>query len=285
MKIIDSTTYFEEDMMIDLRLNILNDYVDHFIISEAKYSHSGAKKEINFDKNKFPKFKDKITHLIIENDPTESNNELNDRSKSIKRLSYQRDYILSALSDFSKDDYIIYSDNDEIPNLKDFDLKKNKSKIVIFQQTLFYYKFNLGLPKIKWFGSKACKIKDLLSISNLREIKNKKYNFFRIDTLFSNQKYIDLKIIKNGGWHFSNFKTIDELERKFLNDENHSEFEKKINSKDDIIYNYNNKLINYNHSADKKSENRFKKTKLENLDNEILPKYVIENQKKYLDWF
>ena len=83
--------------------NILNDYVDHFIISEAKYSHSGAKKEINFDKNKFPKFKDKITHLIIENDPTESNNELNDRSKSIKRLSYQRDYILSALSDFSKD--------------------------------------------------------------------------------------------------------------------------------------------------------------------------------------
>ena len=285
MKIIDSTTYFEEDMMIDLRLNILNDYVDHFIISEAKYSHSGAKKEINFDKNKFPKFKDKITHLIIENDPTESNNELNDRSKSIKRLSYQRDYILSALSDFSKDDYIIYSDNDEIPNLKDFDLKKNKSKIVIFQQTLFYYKFNLGLPKIKWFGSKACKIKDLLSISNLREIKNKKYNFFRIDTLFSNQKYIDLKIIKNGGWHFSNFKTIDELERKFLNDENHSEFEKNMNSKDDIIYNYNNKLINYNHSADKKSENRFKKTKLENLDNEILPKYVIENQKKYLDWF
>ena len=285
MKIIDSTTYFEEDMMVDLRLNILNDYVDHFIISEAKYSHSGAKKEINFDKNKFPKFKDKITHLIIENDPTESNNELNDRSKSIKRLSYQRDYILSALSDFSKDDYIIYSDNDEIPNLKDFDLKKNKSKIVIFQQTLFYYKFNLGLPKIKWFGSKACKIKDLLSISNLREIKNKKYNFFRIDTLFSNQKYIDLKIIKNGGWHFSNFKTIDELERKFLNDENHSEFEKNMNSKDDIIYNYNNKLINYNHNADKKSENRFKKTKLENLDNEILPKYVIENQKKYLDWF
>ena len=58
-----------------------------------------------------------------------------------------------------------------------------------------------------------------------------------------------------------------------------------MNSKDDIIYNYNNKLINYNHSADKKSENRFKKTKLENLDNKILPKYVIENQKKYLDWF
>ncbi len=73
--------------------------------------------------------------------------------------------------------------------------------------------------------------------------------------------------------------------RELLNDENHSEFKKNINSKDEIIYNYNNKLINYNHNADKKSENRFTKTKLENLDNKILPKYVIENQKKYSDWF
>ena len=285
MKIIDSTTYFEEDMMIDLRLNILNDFVDHFIISEARYSHSGEKKKINFDVNNFPKFKDKITHLIVDNDPIDRDKELNDRSKSIKRISYQRDQISSILNKFSGDDYIIHSDNDEIPNLENFDLKKNKNKFVIFQQILFYYKFNLGLLNVKWFGSKACKIKNLLSISNLREIKNKKYSFFRIDTLFSNQKYINLKIIKNGGWHFSNFKTIEELERKFLNDENHSEFEKNINSKDDIIYNYNNKLINYNHNADKKSENRFTKTKLENLDNKILPKYVIENQKKYSDWF
>ena len=285
MKIIDSTTYFEEDMMIDLRLNILNDYVDHFIISEARFSHSGAKKEIKFDINKFPKFKDKIIHLIVDNDPTDNNIELNDRSKSIKRISYQRDHISSILNKFSGDDYIIHSDNDEIPNLEEFDFKINKNKIIIFQQILFYYKFNLGLPNIKWFGSKACKIKDLLSISNLREVKNKKYNFFRIDTLFSDQKHINLKIIKNGGWHFSNFKTIEELERKFLNDENHSEFKKNINSKDEIIYNYNNKLINYNHNADKKSENRFTKTKLENLDNKILPKYVIENQKKYSDWF
>jgi len=285
MKIIDSTTYFEEDMMIDLRLNILNDYVDHFIISEAKYSHSGAKKEINFDRNKFPKFKDKIIHLIVDNDPAENSSELNDRSKSIKRISYQRNHISSILNKFSEDDYIIHSDNDEIPNLERFDLKKNKNKIVIFQQILFYYKFNLGLSNINWFGSKACKIKDLFSISNLREIKNKKYNFFRIDTLFSNLKYINLKIIKNGGWHFSNFKTIEELERKFLNDENHSEFEKNINSRDDIIYNYHNKLINYNHNADKRSANRFTKTKLENLDNKILPRYIIENKKKFIDWF
>jgi len=143
----------------------------------------------------------------------------------------------------------------------------------------------LLLPNINWYGSKACKLKNLKNIDLLRATKNKNYPFYRIDTLFSNQKYINLKVIRNGGWHFSNFKTIEELERKLLNDENHSEFVKNINSKDDIIYNYKNNLINYNHSADQKSESRFTKTKLENLDSKILPRYVIENQKKYLDWF
>ena len=266
MQIFDCTTYFEEDLMMDVRFNILNEYVDTFIVCESKYSHSGKEKKINFDLNNFPKFKNKIKHIILENEPSNLIDESkahpeDQRTNSVKRIMQQRDFIQSGLSNASKDDIIMYSDNDEIPNLENLNFEKIKNKIVIFNQKIFYYKFNLGLPNIKWFGSKACKIKDLLSISNLREIKNKKYNFFRIDTLFSNLKYINLKIIKNGGWHFSNFKTIEELERKFLNDENHSEFEKNINSRDDIIYNYHNKLINYNHNADKRSANRFTKTK------------------------
>ena len=294
MKIFDCTTFFDENLMLEIRFNILNKHVDKFVIAEAKYSHSGEKKKLNFNYNKFSEFKKKIIYLVIENEPSDLIYEKGENQKeepkyfrqnAIKRIAYQRDYISSILNQFSEEDYIIHSDNDEIPNLENFDLKKNKNKIIIFQQFLFYYKFNLGLPNIKWFGSKACKIKDLLSISNLREIKNKKYNFFRIDTFFSKLKHINLKIINNGGWHFSNFKNVDELERKFLNDENHSEFKKNINFKDDIIFNYNNRLINYNHNADKKSENRFNKTKLETLDNKTLPKYVIENQNKYLDWF
>ena len=64
------------------------------------------------------------------------------------------------------------------------DFKKNKMKILIFKQKLFYYKFNLAYP-IDWFGTKACKLKDLKNISWLRNIKNKKYNIFRLDTLVS----------------------------------------------------------------------------------------------------
>ena len=69
MKIIDCTTYFEEKMMMDLRFNILDPYVDRFIVCEAKFTHSGEKKEINFNVNDFPDFKNKIVHLVMENEP------------------------------------------------------------------------------------------------------------------------------------------------------------------------------------------------------------------------
>ena len=69
MKIFDCTTYFEEDLMMDLRFNILNNYVDKFIVSEATFTHSGNDKKIRFDPNNFKKFKEKIIHVIIEKDP------------------------------------------------------------------------------------------------------------------------------------------------------------------------------------------------------------------------
>ena len=69
MKIFDCITYFDEPMLFELRLNILSSYVDEFVVSEATYTHSGGKKKINFKKENFPKFKDKITHLIVDQEP------------------------------------------------------------------------------------------------------------------------------------------------------------------------------------------------------------------------
>ena len=69
MKIIDCTTYYAEDLMLDVRLNILNEYVDKFVIVESKFSHSGKPKKLNFDINNFKKFKDKIQYLVIEKEP------------------------------------------------------------------------------------------------------------------------------------------------------------------------------------------------------------------------
>ena len=240
MKIIDTTTYFEEDLVMNLRFNILNSYVDKFIVSEARFTHSGKEKDIKFDKEKFPNFTDKIIHIVIDKEPSEiiKKNSLSTREKrfnSIQRIKAQRDYIIKYLEPFSKDDYINHSDNDEIPNLKNIDFKLNKKKYVIFNQKMFYYKLNLSLPNLNWFGSKACKIKNLKSIDQLRALKNKIYPFYRLVTIFSDIKHQSLKIIENGGWHFSNLKTLDELERKYLNDENHAEYQAQGFTKNRII--------------------------------------------------
>ena len=289
MKIIDTTTYFEEELMMNLRFNILNNYVDKFIVSEARFTHSGQEKDIKFNKKKFPKFEDKIIHIILDKEPEEiikkkrlSNAEL--RINSIIRIKSQRDFILKHISPNSQEDYLIHSDNDEIPDLKNFDLKKNTKKYVIFNQKMYYYKFNLSLPNLNWFGSKACKIKNLKSIDILRSIKNKKYPFYRIDTFFSNLKHQSLHVVKNGGWHFSNLKNLDELERKYLNDENHAEYEAQGFTKNKIIENLKNKTINYNHNAKKNSSNRFQSTKLEKVNLNNLPEFIINNLDKYQDW-
>ena len=290
MKIIDTTTYFEEKLMMNLRFNILNSYVDNFIVCEARFTHSGKKKDINFKKKDFPEFEHKITHLIIDKEPIDiiKKNELNSydlRFNSIARIRAQRDYLMRSLTDYSSEDYIIYSDNDEIPNLEFFDFNKNKNKIILFKQKLFYYKFNLLLPNLDWYGSKACRIKNLKSIDLLRAIKNKKYNFFRMDTLFSNLKYQSVNIVNDGGWHFSNLKNIEELERKYLNDENHAEYEALGNSFNRIKNNLKNKTIDYDHRAKKNSLTRFNSTKLETIDILKLPKFIQVNKNKYMDWF
>ena len=290
MKIIDTTTYFEEKLMMNLRFNILNQYVDNFIVSEARFTHSGKKKDIYFKKSDYPEFEDKITHLIIDKEPINiiKKDKLNPydlRLNSIARIRAQRDYLMKSLTDYSPDDYIIYSDNDEIPNLESFDFNKNRNKIILFKQKLFYYKFNLLLPNVDWYGSKACKIKDLKSIDLLRAIKNKKYSFFRIDTLFSYLKYQSVNIVNDGGWHFSNLKNFKELERKYLNDENHAEYEALGHSINKIKNNLKNKTIDYDHSAKKNSTIRFNSTKLETVDISTLPKFIQGNKNNYLDWF
>ena len=275
---------------MDLRFNILNPYVDKFIVCESTFTHSGNKKKINFDKKKYPKFKDKIIHLVLENEPDDLIKKdhldtIEKRFNSILRIKHQRNYIVKALEEFSINDLVIYSDNDEIPNLENIDLKNVKKKFLIFNQKLFYYKLDLVVPKLSWFGSKACKLKYLKSIDNLRNIKNKKYSLFRFDTYFSDIKNISVKIVNNGGWHFSNLKSAKQLEKKYLNDENHAEYELKDTSYETIKDNILRKVVPYNYEVDKSSNQRFNETKLDNIDLNYLPKYINNNIEKYKEWF
>ena len=290
MKIIDCTTYYSEDLMLDIRFNILNEFVDKFIIVEAKHSHSGEKKILNFNINNFPKFKDKIEYLIIENEPDgiikNTNESSIKRMNSLLRIEQSYNYILNALKDVSEEELICLSDNYEIPNFESKDFKNSNNDIFIFKQLFFYYKFNLFYDLMPWFGTKACKKKKLISLSWLRNLKNKKYPWWRIDTYFSNTKQTNVQIVTDGGWHFTNLKTAEEIHKKLSNFGHHNEYDESGLTVKDIQFCIDNRIVNYNHLADKSDSNKYTaEYKLKLVNDEILPKFLVENKDKYKNWF
>ena len=119
---------------------------------------------------------------MVENEPETINNNHNNktsvlRNNSIQRINFQRDFIKQSLKIFSPNDFILHSDNDEIPKLQNINFEKLNNEIIIFCQKLFYYKLNLILPNMNWYGTKGCRIKDLKSLSWLRNIRIKNINF------------------------------------------------------------------------------------------------------------
>ena len=291
MKIIDCTTYYSEDLMLDVRFNILNEHVSKFIIVESIYSHSGKKKKLNFDINNFSKFKDKIRYLVIEEEPKNIDKNINltseiKRRNSILRIEQSYDFMMDAIKDADDKDLICLSDNDEIPNFNSKDFKNTQNDIMIFKQSFFYYKFNLFYDLIPWYGTKACAKDKLISLSWLRNLKNKKYPFWRLDTYFSKLKQRNLSIINDGGWHFTNLKSAEEIYEKLTNFGHHNEFDESKISVTDIQKLIDERIVNYNHKVDKSNDDKYSANyKLKLIDDEKLPKYLIDNKNKYLKWF
>jgi beta-1,4-mannosyl-glycoprotein beta-1,4-N-acetylglucosaminyltransferase len=294
MKIFDCFMYYDEDLIIDLRLNLLNDYVDKFVIVESSYTHSGIPRKTLFDINRFSKFKNKINYIVENEIPSglqkidKADTEHQKNSKyilnAVRRENFQRNALMKGLGSASLEDLIIISDVDEIPNLEGISLKNIKNKIISFKQKFFYYKFNLKLNNYPWFGSKACRKKNLISPQWLRNVKSKKYLFWRIDTLFSKNKYQNLKIINNGGWHFSNIKSPADIEKKMKTYLHHREYELNPIGEKRISEIIKEKKPIYNLKADMRSNKFDLSEQLIVADAVELPYYVQKNINKYKDW-
>jgi len=293
MKIYDCTTFYSEHMMLDVRFHVLNDYVEKFIVTESLYSHSGQPKKLNFDINNYPKFKDKIIYLVIDQEPddlikienTKEHQGLK-RINSLKRIELSYNYMMKATENLANDDLIILSDNDEIPNLNSKQFKQSNKNVFIFKQLFFYYKFNLLYDLMPWFGSKACKKKSLKSFSWLRNLKSKKYSFWRLDTYFNENKLINLEIIKDGGWHFTNIKTPEELYIKMTNFGHHNEFELSGLTVEDLRKKIDDDVVFYNHFSDQTDQNKWNYDyKLKKINIDLLPKYLQDNSEKFKEWF
>lgn len=295
MNIFDCTTYHSEDLMLDLRFHILNKHVHKFIVVESLFTHSGKRKELNFDIKKFSKFRDKIVYLVIENEPQNIQDLKNcknisavKRHNSLLRIEQSYDYMIRGIKGSESEDLIILSDNDEIPNLESQEFKDSNKEIHLFKQMFFYYKLNLHYDKMDWFGSKAVKKKKIekyQSMSWIRNLKNKKYPFWRIDTFFSKIKNIDVNIIDNGGWHFTNLKTPEELYEKFKNFGHHNEFDESGITLNDIKEKISNREVFYDHFLDQKHPQKWKASyKLKRIDTSILPSYISSNKEKFKSW-
>ena len=274
MKIFDCFMYFDEDLLLDIRLNILNEVVDFFVIVESTKTWQNNYKELKFNIKNFSKFSDKIVYIPVNDMPEDKNPWV--------RENYQRNCILRGLKNSSEDDLIIVSDLDEIPNpekIKEFD---SINKFAVFKQKFFFYKINMqSVTHPFWYGTKICQKKYLKSPQWLRNIKSKNYPVWRLDTIFSSKKFSNLKIIENGGWHFCNLKTPEKLSYKYKNMCEYDDkfiFKNSIDSKklkiDEIkeSIEQGKDLIgrNYNYS----------KVVIDNT----FPKYILNNLTYFKDW-
>ena len=294
MNIYDCFMYFDEDLLLDIRLNALDKYVKKFVITEATYTHNGSKKKLNFDIQKFSKFRNKIEYIIVDKQPdnirelTEKDSFKTKEEKLIlngmARDYFQRENLKKGLENLNGEDLVIISDLDEIPNLKNLNSNKINNNIVIFQQKMFYYKFNLLYDKFIWAGSKAVKYKNFISPQWLRNVKSKKYSLWRIDTFFFKKKYSNLYYVNDGGWHFTCIRSPEDLEKKLLNFAHHYEFEQSGLKLNDIRKLIKEKRVMYDHNIDQRGYKWSGKAILKNIDIKLLPSYITENIEKFKEW-
>ena len=263
MKIFDCFTYFDEEHLAEIRLNILKDHVDYFVICEAKENHKGISKKLNFPLEKFKNIKHKIIYIVLDKFPK--------LKTTWERQDYQRNYLINGLSKAVKNDLILFSDADEIPNpkiFKEYD-KNYKDTVGIFIQKFFYYKLNLNVPSYsEWEGTRSCKKNRLKSFSWLRnktKIKNLKYKFWRID------KYQNISKINSGGWHFSFLGNADFIASK-IKSYVHNEYDK---DKFTNLQKINLRIQNLIDPFD-----RDKKLVKVPLDSSF-PDYIVDNKDKY----
>ena len=263
MKLFDCFMYNNEDLILDLRLNILNKLVDQFIIIESQFDHQGNKKQLNFKIENFSKFKNKIKYVILKKFP--------EKLTTWERENYNRNFIANGLEDALPEDYIMISDLDEIPKIEDKNIFKKK-KYTAFTQKMFYYKFNLqNITSPNWIGTRACKKKNLKSPQWIRNNKVKKYPLWRLDKTIKNLSW---NIVEEGGWHFSFVMSNSSIQKK-IESFAHDEYNK---------FEYTN-IENIKKNISQKKDlfgrpHEFNKIE----DDKDLPEYLIKNKEKYRDY-
>lgn len=267
MKIYDCITFFQSNLLFEIRFQTLKNVVDHFVICEATKTHVGTPKKIRFNFKKWKKYGDKIIFIKVNDLPKISLK----GKKDYGLLKIQIEKLFFGIKEASENDLIILSDEDEIPNpnkIKEFNY--NKYKFGFFMQRMYNYKINiLNLTEGNgnWPGSRICKKKDLKSFFYLRTLKVK--NIYSPFWKFYKEKSIQL--IKNGGWHFTYLMSPKEILYKIRNMA-HTELNKNNFAN---LKSIEDKIQNLEDIFERK--NLYQKVKID----KTYPKYILNNRSKF----
>jgi beta-1,4-mannosyl-glycoprotein beta-1,4-N-acetylglucosaminyltransferase len=276
MKIYDCFNFFNELDILEIRLNILYEHVDYFVIVESSVTHSGEYKPFYFEDNKerFSKFLDKIisykiydTPFDFINLPETNEKELNNVFEYIKtqtnrfnrsnqqdygRDFFQKESVRRAIGKCDDNDIIIISDVDEIPNPSIFEnLYDIEDTIYSLNQFTYYYYLNI-LKQKDWYGSK---------IGLYKNVKKLSLNEIRGDSSLT-------RMIDNGGWHFSFMGGKEMIKKKITS-----------YSARDMVNEYvlGNIESNMNNNNDPFFRGQLTQVEID----ETYPKYLLDNLDKY----
>ena len=228
--IYDCFTFNDELEILEIRLNTLNDVVDRFVLVESNKSFTARNKPLFYNENKsrFAKFNDKIIHIIFEDMPEEIDNPW-----AVENC--QRNYIVKGLKDCAPNDIIIITDVDEIPKPEAI-LAYNGNKITSIEMDTYQFYYNIACIKpFPWTHPKICRFSHLTG-----EMKRWQYaygvcNIKKYNTKSTPNKVrlsITNEVIWDGGWHFTNMGTAEDLRRK-LEDYAHQELNLEKNKENE----------------------------------------------------
>jgi beta-1,4-mannosyl-glycoprotein beta-1,4-N-acetylglucosaminyltransferase len=265
IKIYDVITYNGEADILELRLNILKDAVDQFIIVEAPTTFSGLTKPLYFkeQEQRFAPFRDKIKYFVIDDYPNdEALCALADASSNVpkggpehwRREFYQKESIKKALTHLHDNDICFIGDADEIWN-PDAVIDFRKDDVFKLRQEVYTYYLNNKSDE-SWAGTLVTKYKNIKNacLNHLRTKGKTRYTY-----------------IPNGGWHFTNMGGIDEIRRK-LNDSYTDE-------------SYNTQEVQTNLEARFGKNDYMGRNYRYTTDETSLPKYVLDNKQTYSKLF
>lgn len=206
--IYDCFSFYNELDLLEIRLNVLKDVVDKFVLAEATLTHTGKPKPLYFNENKerFSDFADKIIHIVVDDFPSPPN-DYTFRQVSWMRENWQRNALVRGLTGALPDDFILVSDLDEIPKPESVLKASRRKGVVQFHQWFFNFYLNyLNYVRPFWPGTKALRYSDLMDPKTYHGMKEVEYvdkNVNPVPSLTKIRYRRGDSSIAKAGWHFS----------------------------------------------------------------------------------